>query len=56
VDEKANTVDGQLIDLSGFSLDDLLRLDESVFSNALRRIMSDVDQADDVIARFNNRI
>lgn len=49
--ERADDVCGDLVDVSGFSLQDLGELDRSVFAEELRRLLGGADDAN-AVGRF----
>jgi FXSXX-COOH protein len=48
--------DSDLPDLAGLTLDDLEALPDSAFATALRRILAELDAADEPVAGFQSAI
>jgi FXSXX-COOH protein len=56
MDEVTADYESDLVDLTHVELPELIDSDETVLTNALRRILTEVDQVQDTIADFNSGI
>jgi FXSXX-COOH protein len=56
MDDVPPDIDTGLIDVTGVDLVEIELLDDSVLARALRRIIRQVDQADEPVAGFNSQV
>jgi FXSXX-COOH protein len=56
MDDTADEIESELIDLTGLTLEQVRSLGESALGNALRRVIFEAENPQEAIASFSSRI